>query len=60
MKTSFSVVLALVAVSVLGATAEAHPATGTHLMWINAPKSSPPYAMVHKNADCPNPPAGVK
>jgi hypothetical protein len=60
MKTIFAVLAALIAVSAPGAAAEADTANGTHLMWINTPKSSQPYAAIHKNADCPNPPAAVK
>lgn len=60
MKTISAVLAALFAVSAAGVAAEAHTANGTHLMWINTPKSPLVYAVTHKNADCPNRPAVVK
>lgn len=60
MRTIFAVLAALIAVSAAGAAAEAHTANGTHLMWINTPKSSLLYSATHKNADCPNRPAVIK
>lgn len=69
MKTIFTVLAALFAVSAAGVDAKAHAtnkaytasdANGTHLMWIRTPKSSLVYAARHKNADCPDRPAVVK